>query len=160
MYTFDASSVVHAWDNYPIENFPGMWDWFEKQISTETFIMSEVAFDEVFDKFPDCGDWLKNKGISKITLSNGIMQQAIIIKQMLGIVEDNYHGNGVGENDLLIIATAKIEGLPLISEENRQPKRPQNKGKYKIPAVCDLPTVGVDCFPFIDLIKSSGETFR
>ena len=160
MYTFDASSVIYAWDNYPIENFPGMWDWFADQITNGQFCMSEVAYDEVLDKFPDCGVWIKDKRVNKIPLSDEIMLQAIAIKQMLGVVEDNYHGNGVGENDLFIIATAKITGLSLVSDENRQPNRPQNKLKYKIPAVCDIPEVGVNCIQYLELIKASGVTFR
>lgn len=27
MLAFDASSIIHGWDNYPIEQFPGLWAW-------------------------------------------------------------------------------------------------------------------------------------
>ncbi len=43
MYTFDASSVIHAWDNYPIEQFPPLWDWFYSQINDEQFSIPEIA---------------------------------------------------------------------------------------------------------------------
>ncbi len=32
MLAFDASSI-HAWDNYPIIQFPGLWDWMASQIA-------------------------------------------------------------------------------------------------------------------------------
>jgi len=44
MQTFDASSMIYAWDNYPPGQFPGLWEWMGKQIELEEFVMSEVAF--------------------------------------------------------------------------------------------------------------------
>ena len=33
MQTFDASSMIYAWDNYPIEQFPPLWDWMGVQVT-------------------------------------------------------------------------------------------------------------------------------
>ena len=49
MYSFDASSMIHAWDNYPISNphFESLWQWFSDQIDNGQFSISKIAFEEV-----------------------------------------------------------------------------------------------------------------
>lgn len=159
MHVFDASSIIHAWDNYPIENFPPLWEWLAGQIETDEFAIPQVALEEVVKKSPDCGEWLKEQKITVLPLTNDVLQQAIAIKHQLGIVEDDYHPKGVSENDIFIIATAKVAGTILISDEARQFRLPDVPAKYKIPAVCNLTGVDVDCIPFIEVIRSSGATF-
>lgn len=159
MHTFDASSVLHAWDNYPIEHFPPLWDWIAGQIGAGFFSIPEIALEEVTKKAPECAEWLKEQGIQILPLTPQILQMAMAIRHQLGIVEDNYHPKGVGENDLLIIATAMDAGVPLVSDEGRQFKLPDKMGKYKIPAVCDLPGVNVKCINFIEFIRASGAIF-
>jgi predicted nucleic acid-binding protein len=159
MYTFDASSIIHAWDNYPIEHFPPLWNWLSEQIADGHNSIPLVAMDEVNSKTPECHAWLKAQGITVLPLTNAILQQAARVKILLEIAEDNYHSKGVGENDLFIIATAKFAGLTLVSEEGRQFRLPEVKAKYKIPAVCSLQDVAVECINFIEFIKSSEAVF-
>jgi hypothetical protein len=159
MHVFDASSIIYAWDNYPIENFPPLWQWIAEQIEAGEFAIPQVALEEVVKKSPDCGKWLKDEEIAILPLTNDVLQQAIEIKHLLGIVEDEYHPKGVGESDIFIIATAKVSGTILISDEGRQFRLPDVMSKYRIPAVCDLDGVDVDCMSFIDLIKGSGAIF-
>jgi len=61
MYNFDASSMIHAWDNYPISNphFKSLWQWFAEQINNKHFCISKIAIEEVSHKIPECGKWLK-----------------------------------------------------------------------------------------------------
>ena len=136
MQAFDASSIIHAWDNYPLRQFPGLWGWMAEQISEKKILMSSVAFDEVDNKIPECAAWLKDNNIMQIPVTNAIIQKALVIKNLLGIVGDSYHPNGVGENDILIIATACVNNLGLVSDEGWQPKPPINPKKSKIPLVC------------------------
>lgn len=159
MHVFDASSIIHAWDNYPIENFPPMWDWISEQIGVGEFAIPQVALEEVLKKAPDCGGWLKDQGITVLPLTNEALQLAVEMKHAIGVVEDNYHVDGVGENDLLIIATAKSNGTTLVSDEKRQFSLPKNMARYKIPAVCELTSVNVQCKSFIELIRGSGAIF-
>lgn len=160
MHTFDASAMIYAWDNYPIENFPPLWDWFAEQIKDGLFSIPEVALKETKGKSEECGKWLKENGIKTLPSTNEVLEEAMAMKHLLDIVEDNYHPKGVDDNDLMIIATAKVAGLQLISEEGRQFNLPDKKSKYKIPAVCDFPEVDVPCIQFIDLIKNSGAIFQ
>ena len=160
MPAFDASSIIHAWDNYPEKQFPGLWRWIGDNIESGEFVMAQVAFDEVKKKAPDCGTFLKGADLKQVEMSDPIVHEAIRIKSRLGIVNEEYHPNGVGENDILIIAAAKIRNLELVSEEGRQAKQPRENCRLKIPGVCALPDVGVKCIKFIELIRRSNEVFE
>ena len=159
MPVFDASSMLHAWDNYPKRQFPPLWNWIAAEIAVNRIAMPRVACDEATLKAPDCGVWLRDKGIDEYEVSNAITQQAMRIKGLLGIVGDNYHPNGVGENDIIIIATSLVYGAELITEERRQPNAPLLAAKRKIPLVCAMPTVAVPCSNFIEYIKRSNQVF-
>src|SRR5688500_8358672 len=119
MPAFDASSILHAWDNYPENQFPPLWDWIEAQINNNNVSMCAVAFDEVGHKAPDCHAWLAQRGLGPVASANDIVQAANQIKNLLGVVNDNYHPDGVDENDLLIIAMARVHGLALVSQEHQ-----------------------------------------
>ena len=154
MYSFDASSMILAWDNYPPENphFDSLWNWFSEQIHNKNFSISAKALEEVGHKIPECGDWLKRNNIEVHPLTATSLDTAQNIKNLLGIVEEKYT-KGVGENDLFIISIAKENEKTLVSDENRQNKLPPLKSNYKIPAVCDMPEVNVECVSFLDLLK-------
>ena len=159
MLAFDASSMIYAWDNYPVEQFPPLWNWIAEQVRSGELSMCQLAFDEVANKTPECADWLKLQGIRRIQISNEIVQEAVLINQLLQIAGAKYHPKGVGENDVFIIATAKSEGTELVSDEARQKILPKTPSQMKIPAVCGLPQVAVTCLSFIELIKRSRQVF-
>lgn len=159
MQAFDASSMIYAWDNYPFEQFPPLWDWMGNLVSQGEIVLSSVAFEEVSHKAPDCCEWLESVGLQRIQVSNGILQEAMRIKALIGVADDRYHPKGVDEKDLLIIATAKVNGVVLISDEEKQPTKPVELKKYKIPLVCGLNTVNVTCFSYLDFIKASRAVF-
>ncbi len=160
MQVFDASSMINAWDKYPILQFPGLWEWISVQIREKKLVMSRVAYTEVADMAPDCGKWLKTNALEILGISDVVIQGAMRIKGLLSIANDNYHAKGVGENDILIIATARAYGYELISDEERQPILPTEIRRRKIPAVCNMDEVAVRCISFIEHIKRSGEIFR
>jgi hypothetical protein len=156
---FDASGIIYAWDEYPIKNFPPFWKWIETQIFKGECKISQVALDEVGHKYPECAKWLRDKGIEKVRLTDEILKLAYQIKSVLEIDEEAY-GSGVDENDLLIIASAKIENNVLLTQEQRQPFDANRKMKnYKIPAVCELDEVSVVHKNVREWILESGEVF-
>ncbi len=159
MRVFDASSMIYAWDNYPVGQFPGLWEWMASQIEAKQIVMPTVAFEEVQHKTPDCGVWLKDHNLEQLAISNAILQDAKRIKGLLGIANDKYT-TGVGENDILIIAAARLHGAELVSDEAKQPNLPKIPSNRKIPAVCVIPTVSVFCINFLEYIKASGAVFR
>jgi predicted nucleic acid-binding protein len=159
MLVFDASSIIYAWDNYPIRQFPGLWGWMAAQIAGKQLVIPRVAFDEVDAKTPECADWLKDADIELLEVTNAIVQDALKIKNLLGISGDSYHSKGVGENDIFIIATASVNNSGLVSDEGRQQRIPDIPAKRKIPAVCAMVEVAVSCMNFIEFIKRSDVVF-
>lgn len=156
---FDASGIIYAWDEYPISNFPKFWEWIEAQIKAENCAISQVALDEVSHKYVECAKWLRDQGIRQIGLTDEILLSASEIKELLEIDEEAF-GAGVDENDLMIIAAAKIEADVVLTQESRQPFDPNRKKRnYKIPAVCELPEVGVRHQNVREWIQASGEQF-
>jgi len=112
---FDASSILHGWINYPPVQFPKLWDWIGDEIIARRFTIPRVALDETGHRSPDCQKWLKARSIQELSPTQAVITRALAMKSALGIVNDQYHLNGVDENDLLIIATAKDAGCELIS---------------------------------------------
>ena len=157
--TVDASSMIYAWDNYPIEQFPKLWEWLCEEIEKDHLSVSKVAYDEIKKHYEECAEWMDDCGVQKIEISNEILRFALHIRSILGIEGDDYHTKGVGENDILIIATAKVVQRTLISNEGLQFPPPQNLKKCKIPTVCALPNVGVTCIDFLQYIRNSRRVF-
>lgn len=153
------SSIIYAWDNYPMRQFPPLWEWMATLIEEKSLVMPSVAFEEVANKASECGEWLKDNDLEQLEISNSIVQDAMRIKGLLGIVGDDYHAKGVGENDIFIIATARAHDAELVSNEGRQ-KSPDKLSKMKIPAVCAMKEVSVPCINFLEFIKRSDEIFR
>lgn len=153
MRTLDASAILHGWDNYPPPQFPRLWEWMAERVQKHDLAIADVALDEVAKREPDCAKWLRAHEIEIIPVSDASLAEASRIKQLLGIEGDAYHPKGVGENDLLIIAAAKILGVDLITNEQRQPTLPPNLRQYKLPAVGDLPAVQVQTLSFLDYLK-------
>ncbi|WP_084220835.1 MULTISPECIES: DUF4411 family protein [Pseudoxanthomonas] len=158
MLVIDASAIVHAWDNYPIGIFPPLWGWLEEGFKNGDLCIPQPAMTEVEHVAPDCAAWLRQVGLKVLPITNDVLRYAQLIKDGLGISNDQYHPDGVDENDILIIAVGRVFGAQLVSNESRQPTLPSNKKKYKIPAVC-VHILPPPCISFLDLVKGSGRTF-
>lgn len=89
MHMFDASSMIYGWDNYPLTQFPGLWDWLGGQVIAQSVTISETAHDEVRGKLPDCGNWLKKQQVNVVVNNTGILQEATSIKALLQITGNN-----------------------------------------------------------------------
>ena len=155
MQVLDSSSALHAWDNYPIEQFPPLWAWLAQRVTLSELSISEVALKEVRHKSPECATWQQ---IPVLPMTQAILMDALRIKALLQIEEEQY-GSGVGENDLFIIATARAHAAELLTDEARQPNLPKQLRRYKIPAVCALPEVQVVCLSFLEYFRRSRAIF-
>lgn len=103
---------------------------------------------------------VRKNDIKQLETTNEILQEALRIKKLLGIDGDKYHAKGVGESDLFIIATARVNKAGLVSDEKRQNALLKEPTKRKIPAVCAMKEVNVLCINFLEFIKRSDEVFR
>jgi len=156
---FDTSSIIHAWDHYPQKQFPKLWDWLGAEFSTGRFVMSKIADDETKNRDADCHYWLHANSVKILAMTTNILSHALAIKATLGIVNERDYRTGVGEKDLLIIGFCMEHALELVSNESRQTQLPKNLANCKIPAVCALPTVNVQCVNFRELLIRSGRVF-
>jgi hypothetical protein len=156
MQAFDASSMIHAWDNYPVEQFPRLWDWIAGEIGAQRLVMAVVAIEEVGHKIPECSVWLKAREIGRLDITGRVLAEAMRIKGLLGIVDDQYSPKGIDENDLLIISAARLNGRELVSNEAKQLAIPKTIANCKIPAVCGMNDVKLPCIDFLTYLKRSG----
>lgn len=156
MQVCDSSAIIHAWDNYPIEKFPMLWEWFKSSSESADIVYPWVVYDEVKKNSLDCYNYLlapTTVSTHKVQPSNDILSKAAQIKSSLEINMDQYHG-GVGENDIYVVSTAAILGVPLVNNEAVQNALPRKKANYKIPAVCNLSGVSVASLDVLSLIKN------
>ena len=159
MQAFDASSIIHGWDHYPPKQFPPLWKWIAGGLRRKITAFAKLRLQRSKSVRRTATSWLRAEDMTCVKMTAEAVIKAAEIKSTLEIVNEKYHPRGVGENDILIVASASVERHRLISNENRQPDIPDKKAKYKIPLVCDLPEVTVDCIDFLTLIKESGEVF-
>ncbi|MBU1412682.1 DUF4411 family protein [Myxococcota bacterium] len=159
MRLVDASSMLAAWDTYPIQQFPRLWTWMAGLVADQELVLSEANVAEVGHKSEECASWLREHDCRQLDVSDGILQEAMRIKGLLGIVDDKYSKKGVDENDLICIATARFHGLALISDEALQLTPPANPANSKIPRVCSMPEVQIHCMSFREFLTSSGAVF-
>src|SRR5687767_10465172 len=107
MRVIDASSLVFAWDNYPVANLRTLWAWIESEFSLRNIVLPRVALEEVGHVSPECKRWVTDiPEFSPVEVDNNIIAGALAINSILGIQNDQY-GSGVDANDVIIIATAK-----------------------------------------------------
>lgn len=159
MRVLDTSAIIYGWDNYPPDQFPGLWRWLAHELKTHELAIPVVALEEVGHMAPECAQWLKSVNALKLPVSEAVLMTAMTIKQSIGVMNDQYHPKGVDENDLLIIAAAKINKADLITNEARQFGAQTVYKKYRIPAVCDMNSVDVVSLNFLEYIRKSQQIF-
>lgn len=157
----DTSSIIHGWEHYPIDQFPGLWDWLAEQVSSGDLHFCEVVIEEADKNAPDCCEWMRGHNCTVSPVTNETLTLAARIEERLQIVGQRYNQAGVGEYDIIIIASAQEHAHDLLANEARQKDWQKKKvfAKYKMPTVCQLPEVAVPSRNFIEYLRDSGVVF-
>ncbi len=114
-YCFDASSFIHLWNEaYPKGTFPTLYDKLKKH--SEKIILIKPIFLEI-EKESNLILWLKRISLTPIEIAEKHTVAAFNMSKKYGI-DDNT--NGANENDVRLIAFAKMENYTLVTEEKYQ----------------------------------------
>ncbi|AXQ23352.1 DUF4411 family protein [Acinetobacter wuhouensis] len=161
IYILDASTLIDIWQRFPrdLKVFQQLWEQIEELVELEIIVVTRRNFEEVKSKSEEIHNHFKGLGIVILTPTQEILELAVNIQMELGITDAEIKNNlrkGVDEGDLFCVATAKIRQAILVTEESKQPVNSGNKGalptNYKIPRVCALSSVNVECINFLELL--------
>lgn len=146
LYCLDSSSVIAAWDErYPPENFPAFWAQMDDALTSGMVVVPEAVMDELDKKSKDAHAWLKQRSAAIIGYEAKVQAEA---KALLAAHPKLVMAKKVAfAADPFVIATAKVHGLAVVSEEGRgSPNKPH------IPDVCQLNSV--ECIRLVGMIKA------
>jgi len=165
---FDASTLIDIWEKYPkdLKIFDSVWELISELINDHMICVTYTNFEEVKHKSDDAYYFYKSLNVETIVPNQEILQRALTIQKTLGLSDadiKNKLRDGVDEGDIICIATAQHNNLILVTEEKKQPTYKGNAGpsfaKYKIPKVCELISVDVECIRFLDYLQLLKETY-
>lgn len=155
VYSLDESSLIEAYRSlYPMENFPALWQEFEKLIKSERLKMSEFVFedtmrDEVLDK------WCREKSLKpylelKVDDSDQTAVRNILSKypRML-----NFKKGKSGADPWVVALAMKFQKGVVITEE----KLTGNLQHPRIPDVCKASNI--ECVTIAGIVKKENWIF-
>lgn len=150
IYSLDASSLIEAYHNYPIDNFPSLWAELEQLIKSDRLKMPELVFDEVKDK--ELKKWCEEKQLkSYIRVTIDQIDQNKVQALTPKLVNPN---TGESGGDPWVIALAQdIQDCIVVTQE----KFSRNEDRPKIPNVCK--DLGIECINLLGLIKRENWIF-
>jgi hypothetical protein len=156
IYSLDASSLIDAYRFlYPMENFPALWQEFEKLIKSDQFKMSEFAFAEAMrDKVLD--EWCREKSLkpyleSKVDDSDQKLVRNILSKYpgMLNVKK------GTSGADPWVVALAmKLQNAVVVTEEKLT-------GNLQYPRIPDVyKASNIECVTIAGIVKKENWIFE
>lgn len=150
-YSLDSDAIINAWRDYPIQNFPKIWEWIEQIGKERIGGMSEVVFKELEKGGDECFDWFKQR--KSLFVHPNDQEIQVEVKRLV----TNYNNFGIitgkNEGDPYVVALAKIKGAVVVTNES--PSNDMNGPK--IPDVCR--EEGVRRIKFVQVITSEGVVF-
>ena len=154
-YCIDTSGLSSGWRrHYPRGNFPSLWKDIEAFIGGGSLIAPDEVLEELKRGGDDLYDWARTQS------GLFVPHDADIQNTVSSILANPEHAKLLYTQDALnpavadpfVIATAKVHGCAVISNEVRL-SSPSPK-KNKIPNVCD--DLGIAHISFLDLIIEQG----
>jgi hypothetical protein len=150
-YSLDSDAAINAWSDYPIENFPKIWDWIEQMGRTGILGMSEVVFRELEKGGDECFDWFKARKSDFVYPNDddvqGELDRLVNTYNNFGLI------TGKNEGDPFVVALAIVKGCIVVTNESMS----NNMNGPKVPDVCRAE--GIQWIKFVDVIRREGVRF-
>jgi len=163
-YCLDANIFITAWNSgYPIRIFLPLWEQLAQ--CRNDLVLIKPVFDEIDPISSADKNLSKKKKIEKYPLRAWMIENCFDAEPIsdeinavsLGLekeYETNNNPKGANQNDITLIAYAKVKEKTVVTFEVEQPQKPGMKKNYKIPLICD--EQGVDCINFITMLDRLG----
>lgn len=163
-YCVDANIFITAWNiYYPPHVFCTLW----KQIAEHhnQIVLIKPIFDEIDPisssdqklseeakkgKYP-LRIWMEDNHFTAAPVADSVRAASLSLEMEY---ETNDNPKGANQNDITLIAYAKMEGKIVVTFEDKQKQKPGAKCNYKIPLVCD--EQGVECIKFVEMLDRLG----
>ena len=147
IYCLDTSALINPWRKmWPPDLLPGFWEDVVALILSGRVIVSEEVREELSKKDDQLASWAKANIQSWQPLTADIQECVRDIMRNWGKLVD--HRNNHGSADPFVIATAKVLGATVVTEEGHGTEK-----KVLIPYVCDQ--LGVRCVGVLDFVRAT-----
>lgn len=160
MYCIDNSSLIHGWNEaYPPDIFPTLWDKIQNLVDTQVLVSTEEVLMEILAGDDELCIWAKKQTDFFLPLDNEIQLAVaeILVDPINSKVLDKKKV-GKTEADIFVIATAKVYGLKVVSNEKYvQPIDVPNARKIGIPNVCQ--NLNIPHLTFLEFLKEQNWRF-
>lgn len=147
VYCVDTSALIAAWqERYPIENFPRFWDRLDAFIAEGRLVSPDEVLRETGKRSDELHAWLKARGSMFRELAEPIqIEAAQVLARFPRLVGEKKLRTSA---DPFVIALAKIEGWPILTEE----KPTFSTNRPNIPDVCSA--LGVRTVSLLEVIRA------
>ncbi len=150
-YSLDSDAIINAWRDYPIQNFPNIWEWVEKLGREQIGGMSEVVFKELERGGDECYDWFKER--KELFVHPNTEEVQIEVKRLVNTYKNFGITTGKNEGDPYVLALAKVMNAVVVTNESPS----NNMNGPKIPDVCREENIRV--IKFVQVITNEGVVF-
>ena len=160
-YCLDANVFMAAWyKSYPQHIFSSLWEQLAE--CRRNIVLIKPIYDEIEPissadrklpiekkqgKYP-LRVWLEEHKFGATDINDETNALSLVLEREY---EVKIESKGASQNDITLIAYAKIMDKTVVTFEGEQPQRPAKKYKYKIPLICR--EQGVPCIDFIGMLQ-------
>lgn len=152
VYCFDTSALLQPYVHvYPPSVFARIWENIDAAIDAGVILAPDAVMDEIEKKDDDLLAWAKDRKGMFLPLETDIQAGTTeILTAFPKLIEA---GKMRTEADPFVVATARVHGHTVVTEEIRQP----NRKNTQIPEVCDFYKVPVT--NFLGFMQAQGWSF-
>ncbi|MCI5222612.1 MAG: DUF4411 family protein [Candidatus Electrothrix sp. AR4] len=157
-FCLDANLFIAARSiTYPADILPSLWEYLAA--CRNEFVLIKPIYDEIDpiaqhhrnlsrdeknEKYP-LRMWMQENGFEATPINDEVNLASLMLEQEYQISPIS---KGAGQNDVTLIAYAKITEKTVVTLESEQPNTPGKKSNYKIPLICQEQDV-----EYIDFVK-------